>query len=191
MRRIFNIYSAVSLIVSLVLLSACTKEGPARFKGNYSFKTSGSVLLVKADDASGSGGSSGQDGTGNGSGVAEPQDRISAMIATESGQMDILTVDKSSGDMIITMNIIAGDAVTMDAVASGDRLEIVPFQRHVTLKIDETIMTNALVTVKGYGERFDNVVIFRMSYEGSCTHLTATYNISESSIQCVAKRNDY
>ena len=156
-------------IISVALAAAgCTKDGPDLFKGNWSFKTSGTVVLTPS--------------SGSGS--------LTASVVTESGQMDIITTDKDLGNMVITMNAVLGDAVVMDAVARGDSLTIDSFNRMVRLQVGmETV--SADVTVSGGARRYDDTVIFTLEYTGVCTYNGSGYIIGGSDIKCVAKLNDY
>ena len=168
MKRFF----LISLAAAVGLLTSCSKEGPARFEGNWSFKTSGTVVL-----------------TPSASGSSELPDTV--RIASESGRMDIVTADKSSGAVLITMNAILGDAVVMNATASGNRVDITPFERMVQLSSDAGVGVSANVTVSGYGERYDDTIIFRLEYSGHCTRQQVEYTVGGSNIVCVAKLNDF
>ena len=68
MKKILLMISALSL-----LFVSCSKEGPARFEGNWSYKTSGTVTLVPTSGSS--------------------SEQVTATIVNESGQMDIMTAD--------------------------------------------------------------------------------------------------
>lgn len=157
---------------------SCVKEGTSRFEGNWSFKTSGTVQLSSA--ASGD--------AADGGAVSETR---TASILTESGQMDIVTVDKTSGQMVVTMNVLGGDAVVMDAVATGRTIDITPFTRKAAIVMADMINAHADVTVSGTGVRYDDIIIFDLVYEGGFEYLTTSYELKGSCIKCVAKLNDY
>ncbi len=197
--------------VAVILLVACSceKEGAQRFKGNYTFKTGGTLTvktLAAADEPAdpenqtdGPGESDGRtdpegpaENEGENSGSAEELSTVP--IISESGQMDIIVADKASGDMIVTMNILGGTVVTFNATADGKILNIIPFSRQVTLNpanySADTLRPAADVEICGYGERYDNIIIFRLEYKGNYTFAGKEYEITDSSIDCVAKQNN-
>ncbi|MDE5733168.1 MAG: hypothetical protein K2H95_09110 [Bacteroidales bacterium] len=171
MKHIFRFLAAVA--VMLFVACACAKEGTRRFEGNYTFKTGGTLSVRPVTDNS-----------------AELSDMA---IVPESGQMDIVTTDKSSGGMIVTMNILGGTVVTFDAKADGSILTLSPIKRQVTLSppnlSSDLLRPLADVEVCGYGERFENIIIFRLDYKGHYTYSGTEYEIVRSAVDCVAKMN--
>lgn len=201
--RFFIVLFAVSVLMAV----SCSKEGPSRFKGNWSFKTSGTVLITPVEedeDASGENtfeedtpeGSTSGENTGNSSGedtgtsIPEPGPKT-VTVAAESGQMDIVVKDKSEGDMIITMDAMLGNVYVVDAKAEGRKLTVIPFKRKVTLEMDGKTTVQADVTVSGEGERFEDTIVLNLVYSGVCTYLLRKYEITGSDIRCVAKLNDF
>ena len=74
MNRILTACAAAAVILTAV---SCTKEGPSRFKGNYTFKTSGTITVrPEGDDQAGT---------------------TVFTLSDENGQMDVVARDKSSG----------------------------------------------------------------------------------------------
>ncbi|MCM1177339.1 MAG: hypothetical protein NC308_02630 [Clostridium sp.] len=171
MKRRHRLLAAMA--AAILAISACEKEGTPRFRGNYTFKTGG-TLTVRSTDA-----------------VASENSTIS--IVSENGQMDIVTTDKSTGEMIVTMNIVGGPAVRFNARADGKTLTLSPVRRQVSLSpantSSEILRPLADVAVGGTGERYDNLVIFRLDYEGSYTYAGKEYEIVASSVDCIAKQN--
>lgn len=170
-----------AVAVMLFVACACAKEGTRRFEGNYTFKTGGTLSVRPVTDNS----------TDNSEDTsAELSDMA---IVPESGQMDIVTTDKSSGGMIVTMNILGGTVVTFDAKADGSILTLSPIKRQVTLSppnvSSDLLRPLADVEVCGYGERFENIIIFRLDYKGHYTYSGTEYEIVGSAVDCVAKMN--
>lgn len=203
MKHILKLLTAVAVI--LFVTCACEKEGAQRFKGNYTFKTGGTLTvktLAAADEsdkpaepenpADEPAGSEGR--TGSEEPSASDGELSTVPIVSESGQMDIIVTDKTSGDMIVTMNILGGTVITFNATADGKTLNIIPFSRQVTLSpanySADTLRPAADVEISGYGERFDNIIIFRLEYRGDYTFAGKDYEITGSSIDCVAKQNN-
>lgn len=156
----------------MLVFASCAKEGTARFDGNYTFKTGGTITVLPKEGATAEAG---------------PQ---TISLTAEGGQMDVLTVDKKTGKMVVTMNITGGTVLTFNAVAQGKTLTLEETDRTVKLPVGtELTKVDANVTVSGYGEKFTDVIIFRLTYEGGYTLLGTEYFIQSSSVDCVAKEN--
>ena len=128
---------------------SCTKENAARFEGDYSFKTSGTVSAVPAD---------------------------------RHGRTD----------MVITMNIMGGDAVVFDRV-NAEGLVLTLLQPYVTRRVSVETGSGigyADVTVSGKAEKFTDVILFDLEYTGTVTDGDTVYRITDSAVDCVAKEND-
>ena len=217
-----SIIFAIAL-VALVCAASCTKQGGARFRGNYSFKTSGYVDVVRdpscqydttiltrrdviqdtiIDPIT-------RDTTFDSHLGPEYKDTLvtqfpdssSVSISTESGQMDITEID---GDkLLVTMNCTGGDLVVYYATASGDVLTLEPSRRKANMDLgittldgsDDEISFNetavkADILVSGTGRRYDNIILFDLTYEGSYKYNDILYDICGSSVHCRAKEND-
>lgn len=166
-----------AILTTMAVFCSCTKEGEKLFKGNFSFKTSGSLTTEVT--------------------VETPLDTSIAIfnsaIATEQGQMDIISLGGDNGEMMITMNVLNGDMRCFKATAKGSILELEPTEAHI--KADIKNSTTALtVTVSGTAERYDNIIIFNLKYEGEKSSeivgRTEHIKIKDSDIRCVAKMNE-
>ena len=166
---------------ALLLMTSCTKEGTALFKGNYSFKTSGTVTadytIVTVEE----------DGTESTSEGTADFD-----LAMEQGQMDILPA--GGDDMIITMNILGGEVYTVDAGVSDNVITVGPFSRKVEVELTDLEKVSVPVTVYGEGRRYEKTVIFDLTLAGSYSAVIGDTSIDlvivDSSVQCVSKLND-
>lgn len=167
--------TVAAVAVSVVLAVSCTKEGAPRFKGNYTFKTSGTITVRPSGD--------------------EAAEAVRISLSDESGQMDIVTADKSSGNMVVAMNIVGGSVMTFDAVADGKTLTVTPFSRQLTVPVAEEggLMEishpEATVTVTGYAERYADALLFWLEYQGTYTWEDVEYEIVDSDISCWAREN--
>lgn len=177
---------AITLLsVATLALTSCKKEGNRLFKGDYSFKTSGSLVLKKT--------------------VTNPLEEgsdiesfISVNLPTESGQMNILPVGRKSDKAIVTMNIIGGDALVLDAEISGNVLTVEPSSRAITIQ-DGTQKIPMTISISGEATKYEDVVIFDLQYAGSgspetvvgdITEFLINYQITRSDVKCLAKEND-
>ena len=137
------------ILLAAALVAAacsCTKEGAARFEGYYSYKLSGNISFEATTPAS--------------SDVDTAPDNMTFSISPESGQLNILTEDKKSGAVVLTMNALGGDAVA------------------VTGKAEDSSLT------------LDDILIIRFTASGSMDYLGRSYVVSGSEINCVARLND-
>ena len=161
--------AATCLALSAVLSSCQSKEGLNLYKGDYSFKTSGSITLEKK--------------------AVESNETTNETIslAPESGQMSVLKIDESSGK--VTMNIIGADVMVFDAIIDGDHLQLKETERIIT--ISEALQKPQLkCKVSGVGEKYANTIIFSLNYTGGDKKALYNYNITESNVKCVAKLNE-
>ena len=174
-----NMKKTIILVLAAAMsLASCSREGVNLFRGNYSFKTSGTMTAtVTVADT-----------------VETRTEEMTVSVVTEQGQMDILAVDADEGTAIITMNVLAGDVYTMDAVADGEELSIEPFERMLDVTLTGIGKVTVPVTVEGTAHRYSNVVIFDLAYIGSTETEVGDYDvtleITSTAIQCVAKLNE-
>lgn len=154
------------LLSAIILCISCNKEGSARFQGSWSYKTSGTITYSIPEDV---------------------EDTATIALDNESGQMHI--VKSSDSEMIVTMNALLGDVSTFEAIVSGNRIELKPQERIVPLTASGLAPDKAEVLVSGYGERYDDVLIFHLNYEGEAFSETERYEITASDVRCVATLN--
>lgn len=200
----------IVVAASAVMLVSCAQEGTALFKGNYSFKTSGNVSIVRDEAFL-------NDTTFNiyteipeGSSVPVVKvdtvvtvhdETLKVMIDNEAGQMDITEMDSSTGDMLLTMNITGGEMVAYYAVAKDGAMTITPAERHMKLVSGafsvfggESVLDGGTVMadirVSGSGKKYDNIVIFDLDYSGDLTVGGILYHIVDSDVICRAKVNE-
>ena len=175
MKRIMSELTAILAVMAV--FCSCTKEGEKLFRGNFSFKTSGSltteIIVETALDTTTS--------TQN------------SLITTEQGQMDIISLGGDDGEMMVTMNVLNGDMRCFKATAKGSILELEPAEATIKANIRNSTIAMT-VTVSGTAERYDNIVIFNLKYEGEKTsetlNRTEHIRIKDSEIRCVAKLNE-
>ena len=163
----------LTALALLLLVCACSKSGPAEFKGYYSFKTGGSLVF-----------------SGTVIGIRGYHDTTFVRhLVAESGQMHVL---QEEGDkMIVTMNITGGDPVVFNASVSGDVLKLEPTSRSALVSPalgNETIRGD--FTVSGEGRKYDNMILFDLDYEGTIPILGFEGEVSSSDVRCIATENE-
>lgn len=168
-----------AIVLLLTALSSCSKEGSSLFKGNYSFKTSGTICARQ---------------------ISEPADTllpsdVTIKLTTESGQMDITP---ENGDaMLVTMNVTGGDMIVYEARVDGEDLIISQDTRNILLNFPGneesqamSSMVRADIDISGSGHRYDNIILFKFNYEGEFLVGDTRYEIYSSDIDCRAKLNE-
>lgn len=174
-----KIKAITATVMLLAALCSCSKEGPARYKGNYSFKTSGTICARQ---------------------ISEPADTllpsdVTIKLVTESGQMDITP---SGGDaMLVTMNVTGGDMLVYNAKADGEDLVITADKRSIILDFPDSEGSKILppsvraeIGISGSGQRYDNIILFKFIYTGEFQVGNTKYEIYSSDIDCRAKVNE-
>ena len=212
----------ICALAAIVALASCTKEGPARFRGNYSFKTSGAISAARDSlywndttyqavqyqkDTTIHIDSLGIDTTitvtrfRTDTVITVMNDTMTFSLATEAGQMDVTTVDSEAGEMLVTMNVTGGEMVVYEALAKGEDITILPSVRHMALSSASAMVVsgpNELegqsitgdVEIEGSGKRYENIILFTLSYSGDFTFDDRLYHIVGSDVVCRAKLNE-
>lgn len=155
------------LSAAAVFLSSCTKDNLSGFGGNYTFKTGGYVNLAPMMTQGG---------------------EITLALQSESGQMDIMS-NGDEGKALITMNILGGTALVIDATVEDDVMTLVPFTRIATLMQSEDSSFGAQVTIGGTARKIDNMIVFDLTYQGVTLIGGVPYAISSSHVEQIAKEN--
>lgn len=169
----------LAALLTIAVLTSCTKEGAKLFEGYYSYKLSGTISLTAVADSEAT----------EESGPEIAPDELTLTLAPEAGQMNILTRDRSNGDMVLTMNAIGGDVTTMQAKADGNDLDISPVSKRFTLEITAGSKSYTAMII-GSGERLEDVVIINfIAVSGEYSYLGRKYEVTGSNITCVAKSN--
>lgn len=198
----------IVILALAMCLPGCNKQGPAAFKGHYSFKTGGSIdvtgklFLVKVDTVKidtivhtvGIGSLTlFRDSTFN---YHTQNDTISSRdtvvvrrIGTESGQMHIL--QKDADRMILTMNVTAGDPVVIEASVSGGDITLEKTRRFLPVHTGGGLLTRQMeLTLSGTGKRYDNTVLLDLTYEGDYQEDGFDGVVSASRVNCIATANE-
>lgn len=178
MRNLLKVSAALSAIICIC---SCSKEGAQLFRGNYSFKTSGSMEVHVSGTY-----------TDSFDNTTDIDEQLSVDLATEQGQMDIISTSGKDGQMVVTMNVLAGDVYTADAQAPGDVLTLTPFERKVNVRVRNNNVS-VPISVNGTARRYSDTVIYEFSYTGKTDidtdGLKLHLEIVESDVRCVAKLN--
>lgn len=173
--------AALAVVVSLMSFCSCEKEGVKLFDGNYSFKTSGILTIERTAKVSESDASAGI------LDIPDGNRTFKLPLTSESGQMNVIKTGDNS--VIVTMNVVGGDAFVFSGKAEGKVLTLDPAVRFVSFR-DGANTVSLEVTVSGTAEKHDDVAIFTLEYTGGGETTLYDYKILASEVKCVAKLNE-
>lgn len=173
--------AALAVVVSLMSLISCEKEGVKLFDGNYSFKTSGILTVERTAKVSESDASAGI------LDIPDGNRTFRLALTSESGQMNVVKTGDNS--VIVTMNVVGGDAFVFSGKAEGKVLTLDPAVRFVSFR-DGANTVSLEITVSGTAEKHDDVAIFTLEYTGGGETTLYDYKILASEVKCVAKLNE-
>ena len=160
-----------------IVLSACKKDGVSLFVGDYSFKTSGEIAIsVEADY--------------EGMDLPIPAS-LNVSLSNDIGQLNISSMDKKSGDVMVVINYLSGDVVTTTGFCDGDEIELDEYRRTILpISVSTLFSSYYYINVSGKGHIYDdNTIVFDMEYEGKGSIGTVTYKIKDKNVKMVAYRN--
>ena len=172
--------AALAVVVSLMSLISCEKEGVKLFDGNYSFKTSGILTVERTAKVSESDASAGI------LDIPDGNRTFRLALTSESGQMNVIKTGDNS--VIVTMNVVGGDAFVFSGKAEGKVLTLDPAVRFVSFR-DGASTVSLEITVSGTAEKHDDVAVFTLEYTGGGETTLYDYKILASEVKCVAKLN--
>lgn len=173
--------AALAVVVSLMSLISCEKEGVKLFDGNYSFKTSGILTVERTAKVSESDASAGI------LDIPDGNRTFRLALTSESGQMNVIKTGDNS--VIVTMNVVGGDAFVFSGKAEGKVLTLDPAVRFVSFR-DGANTVSLEITVSGIAEKHDDVAVFTLEYTGGGETTLYDYKILASEVKCVAKLNE-
>lgn len=173
--------AALAVVVSLMSLISCEKEGVKLFDGNYSFKTSGILTVERTAKVSESDASAGI------LDIPDGNRTFRLALTSESGQMNVIKTGDNS--VIVTMNVVGGEAFVFSGKAEGKVLTLDPAVRFVSFR-DGANTVSLEITVSGTAEKHDDVAIFTLEYTGGGETTLYDYKILASEVKCVAKLNE-
>lgn len=169
---------ALALLPLLTVCTSCNKD-VRQFKGAYSSKTSGSLVLQKAIPAA--------------LDTLHLPDTMTVSLSPESGQMRIAEIkDDPDYNLLVSVNLLAGDALSFRAKAEDGaiQLETTPHERYIQANISANAKMTIGVTTGGHGRIYEDVIVFDLDYEGFGLYNGIPYSIIESRVNCVATSNE-
>ena len=166
MKRIIPI-----LFCALIALASCQKKNAPLFRGDYSFKTSGSVTLEEIN----------------------PEDEptsFTVSLPNEIGQLEISALDNGKDSVLVVMNTMGGEVVVTHAFCKDNEIFLRDFKKNTLLFTGDSITLKNELRVKASGQMYeDNTLILNMTYEGEAETSERNFKIYGDDIRMAAIRN--
>ena len=166
-----NIRSLLFVICALMALTSCQKKNAPLFRGDYSFKTSGSVTLneINAED--------------------EPA-TFTVNLPNEIGQLEIKDLDNGKDSVLVVMNTMGGEVVVTHAFCKDNKIFLRDFNKNTLLFTGDSITLKNELRVKASGQMYeDNTLIINMTYEGEAETNDRSFKVYGDDIRMAATRN--
>lgn len=166
MKRIIPI-----VICGLMALASCQKKNAPLFRGDYSFKTSGSVTLdeINAED--------------------EPAS-FTVSLPNEIGQLEISALDNGKDSVLVVMNTMGGEVVVTHACCKDNKIFLRDFKKNTLLFTGDSLTLKNDLRVHASGQMYeDNTLILNMTYEGEAETNERSFKIYGDDIRMAAIRN--
>ena len=167
MKRIIPI-----LFCCLMALASCQKKNVPLFRGDYSFKTSGNVVLdeIVADGETG--------------------DSFTVSLPNEIGQLEISDLDNGKDSVLVVMNTMGGEVVVTHAFCKDNEIFLRDFKKNTLLFTGDSITLKNELRVHASGQMYeDNTLILNMTYEGESETSERNFKIYGDDIRMAAIRN--
>ena len=165
----------ISILLSvccLIALASCQKKNAPLFRGDYSFKTSGSVTLDEIV-------TNGEEG-----------DSFTVSLPNEIGQLEISVLGNEKDSVVVVMNTMGGEVVVTHALCQDNKIFFRDFTKNTLLFTGDSISLKNEVRVSASGQMYeDNTLIINMIYDGEAETNERNFKIHGDNIRMAAIRN--
>ena len=159
------------LFCCLLALASCQKKNAPLFRGDYSFKTSGSVTLDEINT------------------MDEPAS-YTVSLPNEIGQLEISDLGNGKDSVLVVMNTMGGEVVVTHAYCKDNEIFLRDFKKNTLLFTGDSLTLKNDLRVKASGKMYeDNTLILNMTYEGEAETNERTFKIYGNDIRMAAIRN--
>ncbi len=166
--------SILFTICCIIALASCQKKNAPLFRGDYSFKTSGSVTLEEImfeDDT-----------------IETASYTVS--LPNEIGQLEISALGDDKDSVVVVMNTMGGEVVVTHALCEDNKIFLRDFTKNTLLFTGDSITLKNEVRVQASGQMYeDNTLIINMIYDGEAETSERTFTIHGDNIRMAAIRN--
>ena len=159
------------LCCCLMALASCQKKNAPLFRGDYSFKTSGSVTLdeINTED--------------------EPAS-YTVSLPNEIGQLEISALDNGKDSVLVVMNTMGGEVVVTHAFCQDNKIFLRDFKKNTLLFTGDSLTLKNDLRVKASGQMYENnTLILNMTYEGEAETNERSFKVYGDDIRMAAIRN--
>ena len=153
---------------------SCQKKSAPLFRGDYSYKTSGSVTLdeIVAE------------------GETDEPASYTISLPNEIGQLQISNLDNGKDSVLVVMNTMGGEVVVTHAICKDNEIFLKDFTKNTLLFTGDSITLKNEVRVQASGQMFeDNTLILNMIYDGEAESNERSFKIHGDNIRMAAIRN--
>ena len=163
------------LMCGLIALSSCQKRGMQLFRGDYSFKTSGSVTLDEI--------------VPEGETIEPASYTIG--LPNEIGQLEISDLGNGKDSVLVVMNTMGGEVVVTHALCKDNEIFLRDFKKNTLLFTGDSLTLKNDLLVKASGQMYeDNTLILNMTYEGEAETNERSFKVYGDDIRMAAIRNN-
>ena len=158
-------------MICLLALASCQKKNAPLFRGDYSFKTSGSVTLEEIN----------------------PEDEpasFTVSLPNEIGQLEISALDNGKDSVLVVMNTMGGEVVVTHACCKDNKIFLRDYKKNTLLFTGDSLTLKNDLRVQASGQMYeDNTLILNMTYEGEAETNERSFKIYGDDIRMAAIRN--
>ena len=161
-------------IFALLAFSSCQKGGMRLFRGDYSYKTSGAVVLEE---------------------IVPDGDSIQPVSFTvtlpnEIGQLEISDMGNNDDSLLVVMNTMGGEVIVTQAYCDGREIFLQDFPKNALFFMGDSIALKNEIRVQATGQMYeDNTIILNMIYDGEAETVNRDYRVHGDNIRMAATRN--
>ena len=163
---------ALLVLCCLMALAACQKKNAPLFRGDYSFKTSGSVTLDEID----------------------PEDEpttYTVSLPNEIGQLEISDLGNGKDSVLVVMNTMGGEVVVTHAFCQDNEIFLKDFTKNTLLFTGDSLTLKNDLHVKASGKMYEeNTLILNMTYQGEAESNERNFKVYGDDIRMAATRNN-
>ena len=160
------------ILCALMALSSCQKKNAPLFRGDYSFKTSGSVTLEEIVPQ------------------GETGETFTVGLPNEIGQLEISTLDNCKDSVLVVMNTMGGEVVVTHALCKDNEIFLRDFKKNTLLLTGDSLTLKNDLCVKAIGRMYeDNTLILNMIYDGEAERNERSFKVFGDDIRMAAIRN--
>ena len=163
--------SLLIMLCGLFFFASCQKKNAPLFRGDYSFKTSGSVTLDEID-------------------AEDEPASYTVSLPNEIGQLEISDLGNGKDSVLVVMNIMGGEVVVTHALCKDNEIFLCDFKKNTLLFTGDSLTLKNDLHVKASGQMYeDNTLILNMVYEGEAETNERSFKVYGDDIRMAAIRN--